>query len=1246
MMEDEMAEGLPGRNYYQNILRRYANVLNDDRERRMLGDGRSAPRQNQPQISADEMNHFISDLLQTVEQDIPQPVIPEGEVSQDAEEEQEEEDDSEEAEDSNQSGRPNDGQGTNNAGQEVPISPDQIASLLQSMTASLRLGQSQNQEGTQNQNSQANADETVQIQPPPQTGDQIQHQIPAEIRPQSENEEQKEAQPQNLEEAKEERGLDTAASQNQEEAKVQETHTEPVNLPEERKEQSETNQLREQEDTSAFNLGEYGLDNTFLENCGIDMTVFDMLPDEEKLELVMQLIEQSTQDAGNPALINDNVNTNNLNTGQLASNQSASNNQANADGRNPEEAKGEDQPSTIEQNNSNNEPNDPLQPVNTGVNDQPSDQQNSGATNINANNQQQQQQGNAQQQNNMLGIDPEILANLDQFPEDLRMDILQQQNQLLQQNIFGGNQINAPGMGLGMDMDVATFLETLDPSLRQEILATSDQNFIDALPSHMAAEAQIIRDNRLNRYEADGLHAQRNDSSESPLNIIEKTINKDKKDDTLERQKREKLFESDEKLIESLLKLLYLEPSKFSNFPFGILTTLSQHPKNEFRIFDTLMFLLKSASYKEKDVENQEVQSTAEAFPPRILYEKNRIIKDKEVIYRQVSPQMLFILHCLTQTKSDYFVQDRPADDDLEAPPSLQRNESLGSIKNLKAEMQIRENHPLYDLLQLCSRESIIHNTANVEILASIIENICKNPKIFKVIAEEDEEEKKPEDDKKEGNEEEEKKETSNPPATEQKKKTDRKKQEKEEIYLCKYKLDEQSVMSFCKLLYSENLSNIVISRLSFIIGVFCQEKHNLDLFIKVMKEILYKVSLESNKFLKEKLAELKSLNVDVIEAHNEEMQNNIKSLLNEIVAKFGNQVLILRIAKIIKFLYENTVKYLKIKHKNNTSKTKDSQYSLKDELFVKAREEIMKSLETIMLDDNLKAFWINVSECVYIINERLSKSWDVQNILNVNVRPIIESFFIIHKILNDEEYAEYTKAQTKSDTKTVVGDVVPNEEIDLEELMQPPSLGRGFSEMRNKKLEPNEVFAFICEKNKRVINNMIKQDFNLLNDSMSMIAKKVPKILDFEIRRAYFRKELSKMQKPGSIRLRVARNRLMENSFNQMYSRNADELRRKIHIEFIGEEGMDAGGVSREWFLELSRQVFNANYNLFIPSANGNTFQPSPISDPENLNYFKFVGKFIAKVSRNIILINIHRHFLIGSYLNATLLDHSTSIF
>ena len=87
-----------------------------------------------------------------------------------------------------------------------------------------------------------------------------------------------------------------------------------------------------------------------------------------------------------------------------------------------------------------------------------------------------------------------------------------------------------------------------------------------------------------------------------------------------------------------------------------------------------------------------------------------------------------------------------------------------------------------------------------------------------------------------------------------------------------------------------------------------------------------------------------------------------------------------------------------------------------------------------------------------------------------------------------------------------------------------------------------------------------------------------------------------------------------MEDSFSQINPRSIDEMRRKLKVEFSGEEGMDAGGVRREWFLELSRQVFNPDYNLFIPSANGNTFQPSQIAEPETINYFKFVGRFIAK--------------------------------
>lgn len=66
---------------------------------------------------------------------------------------------------------------------------------------------------------------------------------------------------------------------------------------------------------------------------------------------------------------------------------------------------------------------------------------------------------------------------------------------------------------------------------------------------------------------------------------------------------------------------------------------------------------------------------------------------------------------------------------------------------------------------------------------------------------------------------------------------------------------------------------------------------------------------------------------------------------------------------------------------------------------------------------------------------------------------------------------------------------------------------------------------------------------------------------------------------------------------------------------------------MSREWFLELSRAMFNPQYALFIPNTSGNTFQPNPKSSIHiyHLTYFKFVGKFIAKV-----ILLFHSIFLI----------------
>jgi hypothetical protein len=47
-----------------------------------------------------------------------------------------------------------------------------------------------------------------------------------------------------------------------------------------------------------------------------------------------------------------------------------------------------------------------------------------------------------------------------------------------------------------------------------------------------------------------------------------------------------------------------------------------------------------------------------------------------------------------------------------------------------------------------------------------------------------------------------------------------------------------------------------------------------------------------------------------------------------------------------------------------------------------------------------------------------------------------------------------------------------------------------------------------------------------------------------------------------------------------------------------------------------VSREIFNPNYALFEPSSSGSTYQPNPKSyiNPDHLNYYKFIGRFVGK--------------------------------
>lgn len=70
-------------------------------------------------------------------------------------------------------------------------------------------------------------------------------------------------------------------------------------------------------------------------------------------------------------------------------------------------------------------------------------------------------------------------------------------------------------------------------------------------------------------------------------------------------------------------------------------------------------------------------------------------------------------------------------------------------------------------------------------------------------------------------------------------------------------------------------------------------------------------------------------------------------------------------------------------------------------------------------------------------------------------------------------------------------------------------------------------------------------------------------------------------------------------------------------YIVFEGEECQDAGGLLREWYMIISREMFNPMYALFRTSPGDRvtyTINPSSHCNPNHLSYFKFVGRVVAK--------------------------------
>lgn len=96
---------------------------------------------------------------------------------------------------------------------------------------------------------------------------------------------------------------------------------------------------------------------------------------------------------------------------------------------------------------------------------------------------------------------------------------------------------------------------------------------------------------------------------------------------------------------------------------------------------------------------------------------------------------------------------------------------------------------------------------------------------------------------------------------------------------------------------------------------------------------------------------------------------------------------------------------------------------------------------------------------------------------------------------------------------------------------------------------------------------------------------------------------------------MRVNRNNILVESMEQLLGVQPEHIHMPLRIEFIGEAGIDAGGVEREWFELLTESLFDESIGLFRCAHVENlSYVINPTSADasiDHLLYFRGAGGF-----------------------------------
>ncbi|CAA3019978.1 E3 ubiquitin- ligase UPL1-like [Olea europaea subsp. europaea] len=797
-------------------------------------------------------------------------------------------------------------------------------------------------------------------------------------------------------------------------------------------------------------------------------------------------------------------------------------------------------------------------------------------------------------------IDPEFLAAL---PPDIQAEVLAQQRV---------QRITQQSEGQPVDMDNASIIATLPADLREEVLLTSSEAVLSALPSPLLAEAQMLRDRAMSHYHAHSLFggSHRLTSRRNGLGFDRQTamdrgigVTIGRRASSLAENLKLKELEGEPFLdangLKGLIRLLRLAQPLGKGLLQRLLLNLCAHGDTRAILVHLLLDMIKP--------EPAGIVGGLTAFSFQRLYGcQSDVVYGRSQLFGGLPPlvlrRVLEILAYLATNHSAvasllfYFnrsIVSESANINCSELKNDKGKEKIIEEDHLKTSASSQEgNVPLILFLRLLSQPLFLRSAAQLEQVMGLLQVVVYAAASKLDLQSHSEETVAP---------------TKNPSSNEIA--TDVQK----DPQLLEIEVNQLENSSCTSKTTSDGQRNLKTADIFLLLPQ--SDLHNLctllgqeglsDKVYMLAGEVLRKLATVAAPHRKFFILELSDL-----------AQRLSSSAVNELVTLRDTHMLGLRAGSMAGAAVLRVLQTLS----SLTSTGTDSNRNGGD------NEEQEEQSTLWKLNVALEPLWKELSECISTMETELTQSSRSSVISNINtgeqiqgsssspplppgtqrLLPFIEGFFVLCEKLqaNNQTVQQDHSSMTAREVKECAGSSVP--------------LYTKCGIDSYRRFDGSVTFARFAEKHRRLLNAFVRQNPGLLEKSLSMMLK-APRLIDFDNKKSHFRSRIRQQHDQhvsGPLRISVRRAFVLEDSYNQLRMRPSQDLKGRLNVHFQGEEGIDAGGLTREWYQVLSRVIFDKGALLFTNVGNNATFQPNPNSvyQTEHLSYFRFVGRVVAK--------------------------------